>query len=419
MPDDEVGFADFVLPLVRRRKLIVRIVGVAAVGSVVAALLWPQTWRAGVTVLPPERRMDNPLFVPGGFEQIGSTLRGIALRQIATPTDIFIAILESRNVGEAIVERFGLMEEYDVRTMSKAIKELEKNIDVSTTREGLIGVSATAASADLAANIANALVEELDRVNLTLANREATSTREFVETELEEAKGRLATAEDELRRFQERYGAIEVAEQARAVIAAAAEIRAKILMAEVELGVLRRTHDASHPDVKRAEDYLAEMRLRLAEIEGQDDPLLASGDDVDRPGEGGVKLGEPAAPTVERDVFPPLSRVPALGLQFGRLYREMKTEETVVMLLTEQYHKTRIEERRSLPTVRVLDPAVPPERRFRPRRTILVLVTTGAAMLLAAMLAYSLEIVHRIRHDPVRYGGLHDLADDLRKGIRN
>lgn len=411
----DVGLADFVLPLIRRRRLIAGLVAVVAVASVIAALVWPKSWRASATLLPPERRMDNPLFVPGGFEGLGASLRGISLRHVATPSDIFVAILESRNVAEALVERFGLQEEYDVRSLTKAVKRLQSESEVTVTREGTIRVSATAGSAELAADLANAFVEELDRVNRTLANQEAVAIREFVEKELAESKDRLSAAEDELRSFQETHGAVEVTEQARAVIAAAAAIRAQILTAEVDLGVLLRTRDESHPEVQRARDYLAELRLRLAEIEGEDESALA----------GGTQAGpvEPTAPpepeTAEPEVFPPLSKMPSLGLRYGRLLREVKTEEAVVALLTEQYHRARIEERRSLPTVRVLDAAVPPERRYRPRRTMLVLLCTGLAFVAAVGLAYSLEIVDRIRRDPVRYAPLHRLAGDLRKGIRS
>lgn len=430
MPES-AGLADFVLPLIRRRRLVVGIVGAAAVVSVVAALLWPKSWRATATLLPPERRMDTPLFVPGGFEAVGSTLRGLTLRQVATPTDVFLAILESRSVAEAIVERFDLREEYDVKSLLKAVHTFQEHMDVGTTNDGTIRVSAVASSPEQAADLANALVEELDRVNRSLATREATAIREFVERELDQSKTRLAAAEDSLRAFQEAYGALDIGEQAKAVIAAAASIRAKILSAEVELGVLRRTRDASHPDVQRAEDLLDELRLRLAEIEGDPEPPAPAVEGAAPPaGDGGDGAGAgdgaddgagdaAGGAAVTREVFPPLSDVPALGLRYGRLLRGVKTEEAVVTLLTEQYHRARIEERRSLPTVRVLDAAFPPEHRYRPRRTAMVLVSVAAALVLSILLAYSLEIVGRVRSDPERYAGLHRIADDVRKGIRS
>lgn len=412
-----IGLADFVLPLVRRRRMIFSLVGIAAVGSVVAALLWPQSWRASVTLLPPDRRMDNPAFLPGGLDQIGSTLRGITLRQVATPSDIFVAILQSRNVAQAIVRKFGLQKEYGLKSENKAIARFDEDLDVSTTREGLIQVSTVASSPERAAEMANAVVEELDRVNRDLATREATSVREFVEKEMHEAEDRLASAEERMRAFQETHGTIEITEQARAVIAAAAQVRADILSAEVELGVLRRTRDASHPDVRRAEDYLHELRLRLKEIEGTPPPpsSVDSGDRTTALPDGGAGADTTTTP----NPFPALTEIPELGLEYGRLLRDVKTEETVVGLLVEQYHRARIEERRALPTVRVLDAAVPPEHRYRPRRTILVVLVTGASVLLAAVLAYALEIVERVRSDPARFAGLHELADDFRKGVRS
>lgn len=424
MQEPKIRFVDFLLPPIRRRRMIFWIVLVAGMGSITASLLWPKSWRASVTILPPERRMDNPLFVPGGFEGLGASLRGITLRHVATPTDIFVAILESRNVAEQIVDRFDLVEEYGAATKLAAVKTLREQTEVVVTGDGTIAVRAIASSPDRAAEMANAYVEELDRLNRSLAYREAQSIREFVEKELDEARLRLATAEEELRTFQEDYGAIEVTEQARAVIGAAAEVSARILAAEVELGVLRRTRDDDHPDVVAAHDLLEELRLRLAEIEGTDVTLAEASPTEDgtrgtngHPETGGAP-GDHGDLEKGKSVFPPLSRVPRLGLEFGRLFRTLKTEEAVVMLLTEQYHRARIEEKRSLPTVRVLDEAVPPDRRYWPRRTLMVVMTTGAGLFLALLLTYALEIVSLVRGDPGRYPGVHALAQDLRKGLR-
>ncbi len=424
MPESSVSFADFAMPLVRRRRFIFWSVVTVAVAAIIVSLLWPQSWRASVTLLPPERRMDNPLFIPGGFEAIGASLRGITLRHVATPTDVFIAILESRNVAETLIERFDLMEDYDTSKLEKAIKQLRKDSRIETTRDGMIRVSAIANSPQKAADLANAYVEELDRVNRTLAFREATAIREFIERELDEAKLRLAAAEESLRTFQERHGAIHMPEQAKAVIAAAAQLRAQILAAEVELGVLKRTRDDSHPEVLAARDLVNELRRRLEEIEGTREMELTTkspSDGAELTGAGGSAGGakgvaDETEPVPE--VFPPLSKVPELGLHYKRLYREVETEDAIVILLTEQYHRARIEERRSLPTVRVLDTAKPPERRWWPRRSLMVIVATAAAFVLAVILAYSFEIIARVRENPEKYAGLHEAARELRKGLR-
>jgi uncharacterized protein involved in exopolysaccharide biosynthesis len=409
----DVRFADFILPIVRRRSLVFGITGVAVVAAVVIAFVWPQSWRANATVLPPERRMDNPLFVPGGFEALGASLRGVTLRHVATPTDIFVAILESRSVRDSLVQRFSLRDVYGVETDAAAIKRLQSNTAITTTPTGTIVVSAIAESPQAAADLTNAYLEELDRVNRSLAQREASGIREFIEAELDDARVRLTDAEERMRAFQERYGAIEITEQARAVITGAATLSAQILGAEVELRVLRRTRDATHPDVVQAKDYLDELKQQLATIEGVRDTTVVSVGDAP-----GIESAPTDGPSAKPEVFPPLSKIPELGLHFGRLYRTVKTEEAIVTLLTEQYHRARIEERRSLPTVRVLDAAVPPEKRYRPRRRIIVLIAAFGALLLSVSISYALEIRDRIRRDPVRYAGLHEIGRDLRKGFK-
>jgi uncharacterized protein involved in exopolysaccharide biosynthesis len=398
-----------------RRRGIVVFISIAAVVAVAAALLWPKSYRASATLLPPERRMDNPLFVPGSVEGLGAGLRGITLRHVATPTDVFVAILRSRTVLDSLVEHHHLREEYKVKSTESAAKKLAKKMNVKTTQDGMITIGAIASSPQKAADLANGSIEQLDQVNRSLAAQEAAAIRGFIEKELEESRVRLANAEDSLRAFQEKYGAVEVTEQARAVISAAAQIRAKMLTAEVELGVLLRTRDESHPDVQNARAVLNELRARLQEIEGEAPRPATIPEKPGAPEPAGEKSG---TQKTARDVFPPLSRVPELGFQYGRLLRDMKTEEAVVALLTEQYHWARIEEKRSLPTVRILDRAVPPERRFRPRRTLIVAGIVAAAVALSIMAAYALEIADRIRRQPERYATLHNLARDFRRGLR-
>lgn len=406
-----IRLVDFVLPLVNRRNLIFRIVALAAIGSVAAALLWPKTYRASATLLPPERRMDNPLFVPGSAEALGASLRGITLRHVATPSDVFVAILESRTVRESLVQKHGLQESYRTKSLESATKRLAKDLNVRTTQDGMIVVAAIAKTPEKAAELANGAIEELDNVNRSLSSQEAAATRAFIEKELTESRLRLTAAEDSLQMFQEKFGAIEVGEQAKVMITAAAQVRAKILNEDVQLGVLRRTRDDSHPDVINQRALLSELRARLQEIEGVA-PVETP------PVEGNQGAGPSRPKSGNRDVFPPLSRVPELGFQYGRLLREVKTEEAVVALLTEQFHWARVEEKRSLPTVRILDRAMPPEKRYRPRRTFLVLVSCAAAGFASIALAYVLEIVDRVRAQPGRYAGLHELAREFRRGMR-
>ncbi|MBK9112730.1 MAG: hypothetical protein IPM88_13910 [Nitrospira sp.] len=82
-------------------------------------------------------------------------------------------------------------------------------------------------------------------------------------------------------------------------------------------------------------------------------------------------------------LHPAMVTVPDLALQYGRLFRELKVQETLYALLTSQYEQAKIAEARDTPTVQVLDPPVPADKRTRPRVVLLnVAVLWGLALVI-------------------------------------
>jgi uncharacterized protein involved in exopolysaccharide biosynthesis len=59
--------------------------------------------------------------------------------------------------------------------------------------------------------------------------------------------------------------------------------------------------------------------------------------------------------------------VPELGMELARLIREVKIQSEVYLLLQQQYYRERIQENRDLPTVEILDEAIPPLKAASPR----------------------------------------------------
>ena len=69
---------------------------------------------------------------------------------------------------------------------------------------------------------------------------------------------------------------------------------------------------------------------------------------------------------------------PRLALEQGRLLRELRTREEVLIALTREYEMARVDENRDVPVLNVLDPAQPPAFRSSPRRGIMTVA--GAAL---------------------------------------
>jgi len=87
-----------------------------------------------------------------------------------------------------------------------------------------------------------------------------------------------------------------------------------------------------------------------------------------------------------------LAKLPGLKQEGSRLALDAEIQRRVFTLLTSQYEDMRVQETRDTPTLTVLDRARIPEIRSRPRRAVIVLVATLAAVLLAlAWMAFSLR----------------------------
>lgn len=70
---------------------------------------------------------------------------------------------------------------------------------------------------------------------------------------------------------------------------------------------------------------------------------------------------------------------------------EAQIQENLYELLTREYEMAKIEEAKSMPTIQVLDEAIPPMRKFEPHRRKMVTMAGAGSFLLAVFLALFLE----------------------------
>ncbi len=210
--------------------------------------------------------------------------------------------------------------------------------------------------------MANAFVEELKSLAGGLAISEAGQRRMFFEEQIRHTKESLSRAEEEVKGFQQRTGAFQIDAQAKAIIEGIANLRARIAAKEVEAKVLRSFATAQNPDLQRIEEEVRALRVELEKIESGKgrgfDPLMSS------------------------------ERVPAMGMEYLRKLRQLKYNETLYELLVKQYELAKLDEARDAVVIQVIDRAVPPERKSRPKRALIVLMTmaTGFTLMLFIIL---------------------------------
>ena len=359
-----------------RRFIFLNLVGVCLIVALLSFLL-PTWYRATTTVLPPGGEAALGLGVPSSLLGAASGFAtSLSLPFMATPSDIVAAILRSRAVGEAVIREEQLMEVYRTESMEKALGELFSRVKIEVTPEGLISLSYEDKDRVRAAAVANRFMEQSDRIGRETSASQAKSARIFIEERLTQTQEELARSEENLRSFQEENKTILLDDQMRASIEKAAELKARMVSAQIELNVLSKTMSPSHPGIRSLRSEIDELRRQL-EIQ-----------------ERGKDEEDPESKTV-LDV--PFSEVPALSLKLARLTREVKIQEGIFELLTQQYEQYKIQETKDTPTLQVLDRAVPPERRARPRRALLVVLSGILSLFVSMTFIFGLEYFKALR----------------------
>jgi len=381
--DNSTTLFDYWDVLVARQKVIVGLCGMGMVVSLVVSFLLPNVYESTSSVLPQLESKEGGALAAllaspaaGGMAQnLGLGLPGLP----TTPTDVFVSILKSRLMADEVIKKFNLMDRYREKTMVDTRKELEDHLRITVTKEKVIKVAVEDEDPQVAADMANFYVTNLDRLNRTVTVSKAGQNRVFLERRLNETMESMAKAEDALRDFQAKNKTVAVEAQAKVMIEAAAMIQGQITAQEVQLQVMGTYLSPDNPDLARIRSNVEELKKQLA--------TMGSGKDAK-----GTLSGE--------RLHPAMVAVPDLALQFGRLFRQVKVQETLFTLLTSQHEQAKIAEARDTPTVQVLDPAVPADKRTRPRVLLNVAVAGVLALVIGVFLAFFLDYRARVRQVP-------------------
>ena len=373
---------DYVAVVWRHKWLIVGIWFVVVLATLVITIKTPKVYESTATLLAPKEGAGGGLL--GGLAASGllQQLPGLPVPSFAANRDMLVSVLRSRTVAQAVVERFRLQERYRARYLEDAIKGLREATNVSISREGVISVKVEDTDPQVAAQMADFYVGQLDRLVSHFSTGEAGSQRGFITEQLARAKGHLEEAEEVLRSFQDRNRAIVLQEQARGAIEAAARLKGEIIAAEVQLQVMRNFATEANPEMVAVRRRIEEMRRQLAQMQYGDDGsglprALAQGRD-------------------RREIQLPFARMPEVGMELVRLTRDVKVQETLVTLLTQQLEQARLAEARDTPVVQVLDRAVPAERHSKPRLRLNLTIAGVTSLFVGIFLAFFLEYLRNL-----------------------
>lgn len=370
----EIMLLSVLIVLGKRKRLIMKVVACGALLGLAVVLLLPRKFAATARIMPPQQNQSITTLMLGQLGPLAAMTRGDVGLQ--NPSDRYVAILHSRTIADALISRFSLMQVYGKSRNEDARERLDEVSEISTGRESVISIVVDDRDPQRAADIANAYVEQLQKVTQTLSVTEAGRRRLFYEQEVHKANGELASAEQALKHVQETTGMIQLDRQSKAMIEGLATLRAQVMAQEAQVQSMRAFATEENPDLVRAERELTAMKSEYAGLER---------------GRGRSSIF---------DV--PLEKVPSAGLEYMRRLRELKFRESLLEILSKQYEIARMDEGKDAATIQVLDPAVRPgvEERTWSFRLVIGQVIVVFAFLLAVLLAFLAESLAQARNDP-------------------
>jgi uncharacterized protein involved in exopolysaccharide biosynthesis len=355
------------------RRFLCRVALYAFCAGTVIAFLIPVRYQSTTRLMPPDSLSNSGLGMVAALAGRAGTdgLGGLAgdLLGVKSSGALFVGILGSQTVQDGLIDQFHLKQVYHDSKIEDARKDLAEHTDISEDRKsGIVTIAVTDHDANRAAEMAQAYVNELDRLVAQVSTSSARRERIFLEGRLQDVKVELDSAAKNFSEFASKNTAIDIPEQGKAMVEAAAGLQGQLIAAQSELSGLRAIYSDNNVRVRTVEARVNELDKKLNEI-----------------GSGGTPGGGLSA----NSLYPSIRKLPLLGVTYADLYRQTKIQETVYELLTQQYELAKVEEAKEIPTVKVLDAAIVPTKKTFPPRTVIVLLGTmlGSTMGMTWVLA--------------------------------
>jgi len=374
--ENEVSLLDLLIVLAKHKRIVLGVPFVVVVAAAIVSLFLPNIYTGTTRILPPQQSASAASAL---LNQLGGALGGLGglasgALGARNPNELYVGVLKSRTVADNVISRFELGKLYGEDRLSDVRRRLEKETTIVAGRDGIITVDVDDKDPKRAAEMANAYVDELMKLTRVLAVTEASQRRLFFERQLLQAKDNLTAAEMVARKGLQKGGLAQVDAQGRSMIEVTARLRAQISLKEVQIGSMRTFAAEGNPELQRTQQELEALRRELGRIEGSS-PIAPIG------------KGEASGNS---------------GLDnLGRL-RDVKYYEFLYELLAKQYELAKIDEAKDATIVQVMDKAIEPDRKSKPKRLLIVLFSALGALFLSITWAFFREAIDRLKADTER-----------------
>lgn len=374
--NNKKSFSDYLYIVFKWKKFIFINLLVVAIVSTTIAFLIPKEYKATATVMiPPDTQsgLGGLTSLLGGkatLSSMGSRIFGLS----STSEDVLLGILHSKTALVKVIDKYNLMEYYNIddNNYDKAIKSFTDDFLANPNEYGMIDISVINKNPKLAADIANYFTFLVDSLNIVYSTERAKNNRIFIEKRYLKNVEDLKSAEDSLYKFQKKYGIVAVPEQLEVTVKAAAELEAQLTRKEIESFFIKQNVGEESPQYKLTQQELQLLRKRVEELKNSKDLSSYS------------------------NVMFPFKIMPDIAIQYLRAYRDVQIQQSILEFVLPMYEQAKVEEQKSTPTVMIIDKAVPPQLKYSPKRSVIIIGPTLLIFLLMIPIVFWLEKTYEL-----------------------
>ncbi len=359
----EVTLIEALAQLVEHRRLIGIVTGAAMLLGLLYCLALPALYTATTKIMTPQQTQSSAAMLMTQLANSGAGSLAAAAGSgfgLKNPNDVYIGLLGSRSIADALIQQFGLQGAYKTVDMTAARKTLAASTQMTSEKSGFLSITVTDRDRQRAAEIANAYTSQLRILTKTLAVTEASQRRLFYEEQLRQAKDSLVYAELAFQQVQQNKGLVQLDAQAKAMIEGLADLRAQIAAKQVDVQGLRSYSTEKNPDLQLAESQLSTLQAEQARMEQRNG------------GQGIAGLG--------------LENVPSAGLEYLRAQHELQYRQALYDMLLKQLDAAKLDEAKDAAVIQVVEPAIAPDRKSSPKRLMIVLTFMIAGFIASCVL---------------------------------
>jgi capsule polysaccharide export protein KpsE/RkpR len=386
------------------RRILARVVVITFVLSLALSLVIPKRYESTARIMPPENSSGGAALFAAlagrGLGELGSlgTLAG-SLLGARTSSALFEDLLRSSTITGDLIDRFQLQKVYHKRYRIDTAKALVRHTTiVDDKKSGVISITVQDSDPRRARDLAQGYLDGLNMIVNRTNTSSAHQERVFIENRLQAVGADLERAQQDMSEFASTHTTIDLKEQTRATVDAAAKLQAQLIIAQSDVDSLKQIYGDGNVRIRAAHARTAELQHELHKMSGTSAPLQADSK---------VNKGDGAGLDRVEEVYPSLRQLPRLAVPYADIYRRVRVREAVFEMLTQQYEIARIQEAKDIPVVRVIDsPGIPEKKSFPPRALVTLLLTVFMASIAAA------NILIRYRWEQVG-------AQDPRKVLAN